>query len=159
MRVNRVNVISKVDCTIIQTWWTCFCSFDILCFNDYFNMYWQNAVQICSEVIFWNDLIYTDTWWRHQNGNIFRLTGSLCGKFTGHRWILRTKASDAYIWCFVWSAPWINGLVNNCGTGDLRRHGAHYDVIVMNKKMDALYQTKQRPTQWEGCNYCLQGAV
>ena len=43
--------------------------------------------------------------WRHQNGNIFRVTGSLCGKFTGHRWIPRTKASDAELWCFLWSAP------------------------------------------------------
>ena len=26
---------------------------------------------------------------------------------------------------------WINGWVNNCEAGDLRRHRAHYDVIVM----------------------------
>ena len=26
---------------------------------------------------------------------------------------------------------WINGLVNNDEAGDLRRHRAHYDVIVM----------------------------
>ena len=29
------------------------------------------------------------------NGNIFRVTGHLCGEFTGPRWIPRTKASDA----------------------------------------------------------------
>ena len=29
------------------------------------------------------------------NGNIFRVTGPLCGEFTGHRWIPRTKARDA----------------------------------------------------------------
>ena len=29
------------------------------------------------------------------NGNIFRVTGHLCGEFTGQRWIPRTKASDA----------------------------------------------------------------
>ena len=29
----------------------------------------------------------------------------LCGEFTGHRWIPRTKASDAELWCFLWSAP------------------------------------------------------
>ena len=28
-----------------------------------------------------------------SNGNIFRVTGHLCGEFTGHRWIPRTKAS------------------------------------------------------------------
>ena len=40
-----------------------------------------------------------------SNGNIFRVTGHLCGKFTGHRWIPLTKASDAELWCFPWSAP------------------------------------------------------
>ena len=29
-----------------------------------------------------------------SNGNIFRITGHLCGEFTGPRWIPRTKASD-----------------------------------------------------------------
>ena len=40
-----------------------------------------------------------------SNGNIFRVTGPLCGEFTGHRWIPLTKASDAELWCFLWSAP------------------------------------------------------
>ena len=35
-----------------------------------------------------------------------------------------TKASDAELWCFLWSAPWINGWVNNPEAGDLRRHHA-----------------------------------
>ena len=39
------------------------------------------------------------------NGNIFRVTGNLCGEFTGHRWIPRTMASDAELWCFLWSRP------------------------------------------------------
>ena len=30
-----------------------------------------------------------------SNGNSFRVTGHLCGEFTGLRWIPRTKASDA----------------------------------------------------------------
>ena len=29
-----------------------------------------------------------------SNGNIFRVTGPLCGEFTGHRWIPLTKASN-----------------------------------------------------------------
>ena len=29
----------------------------------------------------------------------------VCGEFTGPRWIPRTKASDAELWCFLWSAP------------------------------------------------------
>ena len=40
-----------------------------------------------------------------SNGNIFRVTGLLCGEFTGPRWIPRTKASDAELWSFLWSAP------------------------------------------------------
>ena len=40
-----------------------------------------------------------------SNGNIFRVTGHLCGEFTGLRWIPRTKASDAELWCFLWCAP------------------------------------------------------
>ena len=85
-----------------------------------------------------------------SNGNIFRVTSPLCGEFTGNRWIPLTKASDAELWCFLWSAPWIDGWVNNRedgdlrrhhawrndwvnngDTGDLRRHRAHYDVTVM----------------------------
>ena len=51
-----------------------------------------------------------------SNGNIFRVTGHFCGEFTGHRWIPRTKASYAELWCEA---------------GDLRRHRAHYDATVM----------------------------
>ena len=37
---------------------------------------------------------------KSSNGNIFRVTGPLCGEFTGPRWIPRTKASNAELWCF-----------------------------------------------------------
>ena len=66
-----------------------------------------------------------------SNGNIFRVTGHLCEEFTGHRWIPRAKASDAGLRCFLWSAYWLNGWINNREAGDLRRHCAHYDVNVM----------------------------
>ena len=73
-----------------------------------------------------------------SNGNIFRVTDPLCEEFTSHRWIPLTKTSDAELWCFVWSAPWINNWVNNREAGDLRRHRAHYDVIVMTCTHDEL---------------------
>ena len=38
--------------------------------------------------------------WKH-----FPRYWPLCGEFTGPRWIPRTKASDAELWCFLWSAP------------------------------------------------------
>ena len=66
-----------------------------------------------------------------SNGNIFRVTAPLCGEFTGHRWIPHSKASDAELWCFLWSTPWINGWINNREAGDLIRHRAHYDVTLM----------------------------
>ena len=40
-----------------------------------------------------------------SSGNIFRVTGHLCQESTGHRWIPRTKASDAELWCFLRSTP------------------------------------------------------
>ena len=38
--------------------------------------------------------------WKHS-----RITGLLCGEFTYHRWIPRTKANDAELWCLLWSMP------------------------------------------------------
>ena len=40
-----------------------------------------------------------------SNGNISRVTGPLCGEFTGHRWIPTTKASNTELWCFLWCTP------------------------------------------------------
>ena len=54
-----------------------------------------------------------------SNGNIFRVTDPLCGEFTGHR-----------LWCFF-DLCLDKRLSKNRKAGDLRRHRAHYDVIVM----------------------------
>ena len=48
-----------------------------------------------------------------SNGNIFRVTGHLCGEFTGPICV------------------WIIGWVNSREAGDLRRYRAHYEAIVM----------------------------
>ena len=57
----------------------------------------------------WRQSFSTDKWLLFMmtslNGNIFRVTGPLCGEFTGHRWIPRTKASDAKLWCVLWFGP------------------------------------------------------
>ena len=64
------------------------------------------------------------------NGNIFRVTGPLCGEFTGpgefptQRPV--TRSFDVSLICV-----WINGWINNREAGDLRRYRAHSDVIVM----------------------------
>ena len=57
-----------------------------------------------------------------SNENFFRVTGHLCGEFTGCRWIPRTNASDAELWCFLWSAP---------AWGWWFETPSHYDVTVM----------------------------
>ena len=66
-----------------------------------------------------------------SNGNIFRVTGHLCGEFTGHRWISQHKGQ----WCgalmFSLICAWINGWANNGEVADMRRHRAHYEVIVI----------------------------
>ena len=58
-----------------------------------------------------------------SNGNIFRVTGPVNSPHKGQ-------------WCGAWMfsliSVWINGWVNNSEAGDLRRHRAHYDVILMN---------------------------
>ena len=40
-----------------------------------------------------------------SNGNIFCIAGLLWGESTGHQWIPLAKASDAELWCFLWSVP------------------------------------------------------
>ena len=65
-----------------------------------------------------------------SNGNNFRVSGLLCGEFTGHRWIPRTKATDAEFDVSLICA-WTDSWVNKADAGDLRRYRAHHDVIVM----------------------------
>ena len=64
-------------------------------------------------------------------------------------------------WCgalmFSLICVWINGWINNREAGDLRRHRAHYDVIVMANNvrcrcMDAVVRTMEFRHQ---CYYCL----
>ena len=97
-----------------------------------------------------------------SSGNIFRVTGHLCGEFTGHRWIPRTKASDAELWIFSLICAWISDWVNNSATGDLRRHRAYYDVTVMRASLQqrlvhcsgvtwASWRLKS-PSNWNVCS-------
>ena len=74
-----------------------------------------------------NCLTWFFTMMTSSNGNIFCVTGHLCGEFTSHRWIPHTKASVSELWFFSLICAWINGWVNNGEAGDLRRHRAQYD--------------------------------
>ena len=47
------------------------------------------------------------------------------------RGIHQSHRGNLWVWCFLWFADWINSWVNNREAGDLRRHHAHNDVILM----------------------------
>ena len=67
-----------------------------------------------------------------SNENIFRVTGLLCEEFTGHRWIGEFPAQRPVTRNFeVFFDLRLNQQLSNGDAGDLRRHRAHYDVIVM----------------------------
>ena len=74
------------------------------------------------------EVLFILSWWRHQWKHFPRYWPFVVN-------IPLTKPSDTELWCFLWSAPveygWGDGWVNNREAGDLRRHRAHYDVIVM----------------------------
>ena len=66
-----------------------------------------------------------------SNGNIFRVTGPLCGEFTGPgkfhiQWPV-TRNFDVFFDLRLRSG-WV---INNREAGDFRRHRGHYDAIVM----------------------------
>ena len=71
------------------------------------------------------------TWWRHQMETFSALLALYMGNSPVTGEFPSQRASDAELWCFIWSGPCINGWVNNRGAGDLRRHRGVYDVIVM----------------------------
>ena len=122
------------------------------------------SIAVCNIMLFWTASKQQTTvilltakqhqWWRgtwisrlgeawcqlvmmtSSNGNIFHVTDPLWGEFTVHEWIPLTKASDAELWCFLWSAPeqtadqTIETLVI-WDAGDLSYRRAHYDITVM----------------------------
>ena len=66
-----------------------------------------------------------------SNGNIFRVTGHLCGGIP--RLPVNSPHKGQWRGALMFSllCVWINGWVNNRVAGDLRRYPAHYDVTAM----------------------------
>ena len=62
-----------------------------------------------------------------SNGNIFRVTGNLCGSPVNYP----HKGQWRGALMFSLICVWINGWVNNHKAGDLKCYCAHYGVIVM----------------------------
>ena len=87
-------------------------------------------------------LIYTSrhsidfiAWWRHQMETFSALLALCAGNSpvpvnSPHKGQWRGTLMLSLI------CHWINGWVNNREAGDLRRHQAHYDVIVMSQHID-----------------------
>ena len=92
--------------------------------------------------------IYHTVMMTSSNGNIFPITAHLCGEFTGHRWIPRTKASDAELWYILWSfdlRPNKRLSKQSCGWW-FETHRAHYDVTVM---VPSILKYKEFITAWK----------
>ena len=65
-----------------------------------------------------------------SNGNIFRVTGPLCGEFTGPGEFPAQRPVTQRFDVFF-DLCLNKRLKNNRDAGDLRRHRVHYDVVVM----------------------------
>ena len=72
------------------------------------------------------------TLWRHQMER-FSASLALCGGI--HRSSVNSPHKGQWRGALMFSliCAWINGWVNNRETGDLRRHRAQYDVLVIKK--------------------------
>ena len=64
---------------------------------------------------------------------------------TGHRWIPITKASDAELWCFLWSGLEQTVKKDNQDAGDLRSQRANYGITRMRC---GKYQNMRSVTDW-----------
>ena len=96
--------------------------------------------QRCGDIIYFLTEItmeichYIHTMMTSSNGNIFHVTGPLCGEFTRpgdspHKGQWRGALMFSLICARM--SDW----VNNREAGDLRRHRGHYDVSVMHLRI------------------------
>ena len=72
----------------------------------------------------------TISWWRHQTKNFPRYSPFVR---VIHRWPVDFPHKGQWRGALMFSliCAWTNSWTNNQDAGDLRRHRAHYDVIVM----------------------------
>ena len=120
----------------LRTWYIV-CSFKIMCINCAFGcvslQYTKKSHMAMSTAMSWGLLpLFPNPYhgyvikWKH----FLRYWPSV-RESSGHRWILLTRASDAELWCYLWSASWTNGWGKNRDAGDLRRLCAQYKAIIM----------------------------
>ena len=114
--------------------WSLFLRVQLTIFQYWFRL-WLGAVQATSHYLNQWWLVYRHIYaspdlnefmksvqliWRSDNsnmiasnGNIFHVTGPLCGESTSHLWISLTKAGDAELWFFSLICTRTNSSVNN----------------------------------------------
>ena len=92
-------------------------------FSDRFTCYLD---MICNIV----EHLYTKPWWRHQMETFSAL---LAFGWEIHRSPVNSPHKGQWRGALMFSliCAWLNGWVNNRAAGHLRRHRAHYDVIVL----------------------------
>ena len=86
-----------------------------------------------------------------SNGNIFRVTGHLCGE-SPHKGQWR----GALVFSLFFA--WINSWISNREVGDLRRHHTQYDVTVM-KSIPPPCDYAFRSTLHGTDSFCLYGLL
>ena len=98
--------------------------------RGHWNPTWDRFVYTNTMSCFQIILTSFTTWWRHQMETSSALLTLCAGNSPVTVEFPLTKTSHAELWCFFIFA-WINSWINNREAGDLRRHRAHYDVIVL----------------------------
>ena len=83
-------------------------------------------LQETAQVSIFIQVVVSQNMMTSSNGDIFRVTGPLCGEFTCPRGQWRGALMFSLI------CVWINGWINNGEAGDLWRYRTHYDVTLMN---------------------------
>ena len=109
--MNRISMIHILYCNSSLICCINLLSLSIVCENRFLinltEFSRRSCPSVCHGCVCWCSLFaFLEGWivynmlWKafcmlmSSNGNIFRVTGLLCGEFTGHRWIPLTKASD-----------------------------------------------------------------
>ena len=85
-------------------------------------------------------------WWRHQMETFSALLALCAGHWSMVNSPHKGQWRGAVMFCLIYA--WINGWVNTGEAGDLRRHRAHYDVIVMTGSDTDLVPSGNKAHAW-----------
>ena len=101
----------------------------------------------------WSITDKAPSWWRHQM-EIFSALLALCAgnsPVTGEFPVKRPVTRSFYVF-FDLHPEFINDWVNNGAAGDLRRHHAHCDVIVMIEQGSVIIRSRWQRSE-KKCNF------